>query len=326
MYAGIRLCAYVRIDRDRVSEVECGAFCTQGFLAMDAPFESHRLREELARDGYTIVQNVLSITEADQLRSGLANHFRNYGRVEGLGKHQPNAAIEIPEIGWIFSHPVLIEILRKICGTPVTFTANCDAHSNMLSWWHKDLSQNDGGLFSGDCFSRAAWGVYRAGVYLQDHVVRYGLSVREGSHRLGSLTDGKPRTLSTRAGDVVFFDIRLTHAGQFADPIERLLLRAGRKLGRQSQAAALKERYRKLLRKSDKYSIFFTFGADCVETHEVCEFEIKKKRRDPNGAMYLDPEVATALTQAGVRFHPALLRADTTGLQPGVLRVSPSDS
>ena len=38
----------------------------------------------------------------------------------------------------------------------------------------------------------------------------------------------------------MFFDIRLTHAGKFADPLEYLLLRGGRWLRRNAEAVKIK--------------------------------------------------------------------------------------
>lgn len=273
--------------------------------------QSKDIKEEVDRDGFTIVRSLLSSIEVDRLRITLLKHFKNSWKIEGLGKHQPNAAVEIPAIGWVFSHPPILDVFRVICSEPLLFTGNCDAHANMLSHWHKDLSEKHGGCFSADCFSRKTWSVYRAGIYLQDHVVQHGLSVRVGSHRARSLADGEARTLSTRAGDVIFFDMRLTHAGQFADPIENALLRVGRKLRREPQAAAIKDRYRTILKKADKFSVFFTYGSDSPEGQEMCEFELMMKARFAEDRQHLDPALVDALKQAGVGFHPALVRSAT---------------
>lgn len=236
------------------------------------------LAETVRRDGYVVVRNLLSAAEVADLRLALTEHFACTWRWEGLGKHQPNAAFTIEGIEWLFAHPGILRVFRQICGEQAVFTTNCDAHMNMLSWWHKDLGDTALPSLLADGFGRASCGLYRAGVYLQDHS-QHGLTVRVGSHRERRLDVGVPKHLDTRVGDIVFFDMRLTHAGQFADPIEAALLRAGRKLQREATFSALKERYSRLRQKSAKLSIFFTFGDGGRETEEFCQLEWEAKRR-----------------------------------------------
>lgn len=280
---------------------------------MPEELTSADVREGVRRDGYAVVRNLLTKDEIEALRDALTSHFAHSWQVEGLGKHQPNAVVAIPAMGWLFTHPRILDVFRAICGNPLVFTANCDAHSNMLSWWHKDLGEVSGTCFSGDVFARRAWTVYRAGIYLQDHVLRGGLSVRPGSHHARPLSWGTPETLSTRAGDIVFFDMRLTHAGQFADPLEVSLLRLGRRLRRDPLAAEIGAAYRRLRRRPDKLSVFFTYGSTSPEAAEMCEFELLMKRRAAPGAPQLALALVEALARAGVQVHPALVPPPAAG-------------
>lgn len=268
------------------------------------------MRDDIERDGYVVARKLLSTNEIARLRDGLLEHFQHSWNTEGLGKHQPNAAVEIASIGWIFVCPAILSVFRELYGRDdLIFTGNCDAHMNMLSWWHKDTSEGQGGCFGGDYFSREDCRVYRAGIYLQDHESQHGLTVRMGSHRTHSLTSGVVETLHTRAGDVIFFDIRLTHAGQFADPLQALLLRLGRKLRRDSLAAACGDRYRRFFRRPSKLSIFFTFGTRSPDTDEYCEFELAaKKNRGFADSTYLPAALLADLSAASVEFHPAMAR------------------
>ncbi len=261
------------------------------------------IKEAIERDGYAVVRSLLTPSEIDRLRDALIAHFAGEWRWEGLGKHQPNAALEIPAISWLFTHPPIVAAFRTLFGREdLVFTTNCDAHMNMLSWWHKDTSEGAGGCFSGNYFAREKCGVYRAGVYLQDHLSNpHGLKVRRGSHHARWLDSGEAVILRTRAGDVVFFDIRTTHAGQFADPVETVLLRAGRWLRREAEAAAIKDRYQRFLGKRQKLSIFFTYGMPGRDTDEFCAFELGAKRaRSKKGALSLPPDLAAGLKLADI--------------------------
>lgn len=62
-------------------------------------------RGMLERDGYIVVQNVLSAAEVGRLRETLLTHFSQQWMPVYLGKHQHGAAVEIPGISWIFRHP-----------------------------------------------------------------------------------------------------------------------------------------------------------------------------------------------------------------------------
>ena len=181
----------------------------------------------------------------------------------------------------------------------MVFTGNCDAHMNMLSWWHKDTSESRGSCFRGD-YGSPDCRVYRAGIYLQDHLTGQGLSVRRGSHYTRSLTEGPVETVATRAGDLILFDIRLTHAGQMADPIETLLLRLGRRLRREREVAAIKARYQAFLGKPKKLSVFFTYGVPGSYTDEYLRFEYLAKQASPYGGAPLP--LVERLTAMGVEF------------------------
>ncbi|MBO1081431.1 phytanoyl-CoA dioxygenase family protein [Roseomonas haemaphysalidis] len=262
------------------------------------------LQTDMRRDGYVILRGLLRPDEIARLRGELRAHFARSWHAEGLGKHQPEAALKIPAIGWIYHHPAILQGFRAVSGSDaLVFTANSDAHMNMLSWWHKDTSENQGGCFSGDYFARPGCNVFRAGIYLQDQSHKGGLTVRPGSQTSRSPMTGPAETLKTAAGDVVFFDIRLSHAGQFPDPVETALLRAARIRRLRSTATVLKHGWHRLMRKPDKLSLFFTYGAAAADTEEFCHFEWNRQARGRNGiAPPLTPVLSGGLERAGVRF------------------------
>lgn len=259
-----------------------------------------QLRDQIERAGFAIAPGLLSADDIERLRASLDAHFAVKGRIEGLGKHQPDAAVEIHGITWIFSHAGIIDSFREILGgeTPV-FTGNCDAHQNMLSWWHKDASADDS--LDDDLFAKRSCGLYRAGIYLQDHTGNHdGLTVRNGSHQIKNLEEGASEYIGTKAGDVVFFDIRLTHAGKFADFFEYLLLTGGLWLRRNAEAARVKEWYWRIARKRQKRSLFFTFGVESPALRAFCAAELQRRQeRSPLASRYLNPELIGDLIRAG---------------------------
>jgi hypothetical protein len=269
------------------------------------------LKEEIERNGYAIVRGTLSRAEIARLRDDLLCHFRNSWSSEGLGKHQPNAPVEIPSIAWVFSHPGILSALRSVYGQQeLVFTGNGDAHMNMLSWWHKDTSEGKGGCFSGDYFLRTDCKVYRIGLYLQSHQHGSGLSVRKGSHKSRSLAEGVPELLRTSVGDIIIFDIRLTHAGQFPDLFEIFLLRLGRKFKLDSTMSAIKALYQSLRRKPQKLSVFFTYGMPGLATSEYCQFELDAKLARGNSAAVCLPDgLIEQLRLSGVEYDLRMWRA-----------------
>jgi hypothetical protein len=172
----------------------------------------------------------------------------------------------------------------------------------MLNFWHKDLNDTHKDSFCEGYFTSPDFRLYRAGIYLQDHVHnRQGLHVRVGSHRTPSLSAGDLRYLPTRAGDVVFFDIRLTHGGDLPDPLELLLWRIARRLRTHTLPSRIKDLYWQAAGQHAKHSIFFTVGLDDMHTSDFCRFEAKNLRRRVGAAKDLPQNLPTALSAAGVR-------------------------
>jgi len=268
------------------------------------------MRDAMAADGYCIAHGLLNPDEVAALRRSLAAHFTARWNWEGLGKHQPFASSLIPAIGWIFTHPRILDVFRSLTDSPhLVFPGNCDAHMNMLSWWHKDTGEGQGGCFEGDYFARPELRVFRAGIYLQDHLDNaQGLHVRPNSHMTRSPLAGQANSLPTRAGDVIFFDIRLSHAGQLADPIETLLLRATQWLRAPAAGFQAKEAWRLLTRTADKLSLFFTYGAPTPDTEQYCHFELAARQRAGiPAALSLPPALRLALANSHVACNPWLL-------------------
>jgi hypothetical protein len=297
-------------DDVRVAHGACEELKGSHLAAPQDSKSERSIREEIEQNGFFVVRDALTGSEIEHLKLALKEHFKRYWRTEGLGKHQPNAAVAIPKIGSIFSNAKLLNAFRQAFGhEQLVFTGNCDAHMNMLSWWHKDTSEGSGGCFSGNYFQNRECRVFRAGVYLQDQTHRGGLTVRVGSHYSPQLTAGTSETIKTKAGDVIIFDIRLTHAGQFADPIEKLILRTAGKARADKIGRVVRAAYSYAMRKPEKLSIFFTFGSPGFATDEYCRFELKAKQSGAGASdAYLNDELVAALEAKGVSCFSGMTR------------------
>jgi hypothetical protein len=84
--------------------------------------------------------NILSREETDRLRLAANRHFKNNGRaVLGGGVKQANAAVEVPEMSWLYYHPAILRSFRQALGTDaIMFTNHSDVQKNVLNGWHKD--------------------------------------------------------------------------------------------------------------------------------------------------------------------------------------------
>lgn len=234
------------------------------------------LATRLDRDGYAILQGFFQPDEIARLRGSVTDFFSQGGVIYQLGKTQPNAAIECPEIGWLFSEPKVVEVFQGVYGARnVLFTGHCDIHQNAFSSWHKDTGPSDG-YFDEDCFVSEAR-VYKMAIYLQDHEDGQGMTLNPGTHHKApwGRTEVGGVTLRTRAGDALIFDVRIDHRGRLANRMERLLHLGSRILkrvlgpvvpalrlpGDVKQAYQISRAWAGLTGQASRMSVFFTFGA-----------------------------------------------------------------
>jgi hypothetical protein len=219
------------------------------------------------KDGFIVLRNILSDDEVIKLRKILETYFLHHGVKIFGGISQPNAAVLIPELDWIFSHPKIIDALKNLLDNKnLMFTSHCDIHSGIVTGWHKDdgTSSDKSNLGYFDCLTYDVEDcqVYKVAIYLQDHTNNLaGLKVKPGSHKIASTEVGEEIYLKTRVGDIIIFDVRLTHSGQsdiLPIPWLRKPLSLIRKLFGSNLDQPIKSAYEMLF--GTKMSIFFTFG------------------------------------------------------------------
>ena len=182
---------------------------------------------------------------------------------------------------------------------------------NMLSGWHKDSGEAFGGYFRGDYFVAEDCRVYKIGIYLQDSDRRSALRVRPGSHRSPSLLYGDELDIATRVGDVVVFDVRLSHTGQLPDPVEKaikainvLVTRNDRTREDTRIASALKRAYWRVVGRKDRLSLFFTYGYPNSHTYDFSFFNIVRQSKQTSiRELEVPPELRERLAKLGVRAY-----------------------
>lgn len=269
----------------------------------------------LKNDGFVIVRNIFSNYEISQLRKLVNKHFKTKGISANSGLTQPNAAVEIPEISWLFYHPKILTIMSELLRQEKTmFTSHCDVHSGTLSAWHKDdgMAVMDGGYFGKPTYDELNCCVYKVAIYLQDHVHnRSGLTVKKGSHRVSALDCGEEVYLKTRVGDVVIFDVRLTHTGQrdavpicqFQKPLRLAKRIVGKlwKIEEQKIDNFLRKKYHQISGDEERLSIFFTYGISNEYTKKFAVNNMKRQILQNNSKnIFLEPSTRQALLDNNV--------------------------
>ncbi len=277
--------------------------------------EPARLRLSVTESGFAVIRDVLRRDEVEFFREVIRQRLARSGSRLGLGRTQPNASVAVPELTGIFAHPRIVAVVKGLLGDDnVVFTGHCDAHMNMLSGWHKDSGEAFGGYFRGDCFVAPDCRVYKIGIYLQDSDPRSALRVRPGSHRSASLDFGEMLRIDTRVGDIVVFDVRLSHAGQLPDAFEKaikavnvLFTRNDRTREDARIAGALKSAYWRIRGRKDRLSVFFTYGYPNAHTYDFSFFNIARQARQSQvRELRLPPELGERLRSLGVRnYDPA---------------------
>jgi len=253
-------------------------------------------REQLERDGYVLLEGLFAEAEIDRLKAVVSTFFARRGVLYHLGKTQPNAAIEVPDLAFLFADPKVVTAFQDVLGERgILFTGHCDIHQDIFSNWHKDTGGD--GYFSEDCYVPDCR-VYKMAVYLQDHDDGRGLTVRPGSHRGKALGEGEGVSLKTKAGDAVIFDVRLSHRGRLPEGLDKglhlvsqaikrglgPLVPALREPGDVGAVYQLKRAWEALVGRPSKMSVFFTFGAPNRFSRQFAEANMARQLRQYAGA------------------------------------------
>lgn len=280
-----------------------------GFLRRDAL----TLTTDFAREGFVVARGVLAAPEVARLRADALRGLERGAVPFALGTTVPNAAVECPEVGWIFHHPAILELVREALGdSDILFTMEAAVQRNLTSGWHKDTGAGhmSGGYYGcDDPFARDDCRVLKVGIYLQPHVDGRGLRVRRGSQTSPGLDDGEEVVLQTHSGDVVLFDVRLTHSGQVPERSDRAVAKVARVLPRsvrQRLVAVARRAVNRVSGRPDRLAVFFAFGPNvpATETYAIRNLAREHEQTGRFVSM-LDPELCGAFRAEGVELLAA---------------------
>ncbi|MFE6398091.1 phytanoyl-CoA dioxygenase family protein [Streptomyces alboflavus] len=250
------------------------------------------LADRIASDGWAIARHQLEEHEILSARTLIAAHFHVGHGVQLAGARvQPAAAHFVPGLAWLYAHPRVIELARTALGThDIIFTGHSDAHHGFTQGWHKDsgstaLGDPLAGYFSEpttSLFNRPPE-VVKIGIYLQESTDLNCLRVDPGSHLRPDLQPLRPARVLMDAGDLVVFDVRITHAGAVVpDPDS-------------TDLDALRERM----------SAFVTFGLDTPRTRAFARTNMERQKAQiglgQDAAVAADHGHAALLASQGVR-------------------------
>ncbi len=290
-------------------QVEINASGTQSNLNSGAdsiqttPYNPQQLLQDMERDGFILLRNVLTSDEIDKMRSAIYEYLNNNDIAHKgfLGDKksgrwslvQPDALNLIPDMRWILRNSLIKDVMTLLLGETPAYCHHSDAHFNWIGGWHRD-SIAKASYFdfcaNNDIFSEEAttgYRVYKVAIYFQDHTQnKGGLNVCPGSHRCdGPKTDfPNEQHIDTRKGDVIIFNTKLYHRGLTDKQIVK------------SPA---------FLQGEDRMSIFYTFGVQNKYTVDFVRGTMWRQNRQLGRKNYvLSEELRQELLTQGFEIIP----------------------
>ncbi|MCO4292940.1 phytanoyl-CoA dioxygenase family protein [Solitalea sp. MAHUQ-68] len=175
--------------------------------------------QQFNKEGYTIVKNVFSADEIQQLRDNVYKSFE-IDKAKGLTYKLPQVKDATYINGDVLSKELLfslvyderiLHIVKTVMGVNDIFYFGDSSYQigRGLRGFHRD--NVDRKFNEGPDWNNENYGIIRLGIYLQDHKYHSGgLKIRPGSHLNES---GPAMFVDTEPGDLVIWNMRLLHSG-----------------------------------------------------------------------------------------------------------------
>jgi hypothetical protein len=144
---------------------------------------TRKQKEQYSREGFLLVQNVLTAAEVAWLRAFFRPKFDSPRLPPDTHHWLLDIFGRYPEVRWLCFHEPTLQIVRSLFGDDIVLLPDSTAHFNYFGGWHKDTGTFDR---AGQPFFKdrdyEMWGL---AYYLQDNTAEYGggLDVEPGSHR-----------------------------------------------------------------------------------------------------------------------------------------------
>lgn len=225
----------------------------------------------LRRDGYCVFPGGISKNTLLEKRELIRDYLISSGIKYDGGFLQPDMFRNIRSSAEIVSFSKLQEVFGD--HGAVVLCRHADAHLNKGTGWHKDRPEE----YYFD--EKVNYNLFKVGVYLQDHSsVNYrgkALTVKKGSHKSVVLHDPACESVAIdpKFGDVVVFDLRLSHKGAEFPRWQKVF----NKLGFKSRLA----KYRQgSMGRDDKLAVFYTFALVPHDESEESLIYMKEHMRE----------------------------------------------
>jgi hypothetical protein len=181
-------------------------------------------REAFRRRGYTVVEQLFSVDEIEQLRDvaldTIAECERNgrggtdTGR-EGTIRGGEGDLLSTPSLRHVLLDPRLLRVVGGLLGdTPYYFgDSSVRVGKNGARGWHRDNVNRR--RWRGGPDWHDPYPLLRCGLYMQDQA-RFsgGLALRPSSNRPRRWLPTRGKLVRARAGDLVVWDMRTVHSGE----------------------------------------------------------------------------------------------------------------
>lgn len=176
------------------------------------------------KQGYTIIPNFLTQEQVLLYRQLLDNYLSNNNSYQesSISKIIPGFAGRTPELNELnnlHQNQDLLNIVKYIFqNQEFIFLDHSDLHQNKTTGWHRDTNDykrgggNNNDIWLDDC------NIIKISFLLQDHIDnQYGLWFQPGTHKQDiNIT---PIYANTKSTDMILFDQRILHSGQFIKPL-----------------------------------------------------------------------------------------------------------
>jgi len=192
-------------------------------------------------NGYIIIRNFYNTSDIIKMRNIIIDKMINKKNMLNLGNNSGSKPDFLRDNMFKDLIPLLKlndihNIMKSIFNAPFHLCYHNDIGINRIVNWHKDTLNNQYKIYQ----KKNIWlehegekhEIYKFLIYLQDHSTNNnGLQLIEKSHLNPSIniTIENKKYINSSVGDIIIFDQRITHRGQFENynKIDRILISLG---------------------------------------------------------------------------------------------------
>ena len=196
---------------------------------------------KLKINGYIIIKNFYNMSDIIKMRHIIIDKMINKKNMLNLGNNSGSKPDFLRDPMFKNLIPLLKlndihNIMKSIFNAPFHLCYHNDIGINRIVNWHKDTLNNQYKVYQ----KKNIWleyegekhEIYKFLIYLQDHSTNNnGLQLIEKSHLNPNIniTIENKKYINSSIGDIVIFDQRITHRGQFENynKIDRILISIG---------------------------------------------------------------------------------------------------